>query len=249
MKSVWRAVAVGAAAYLAFLLVNIPAAWVIDRLAGRAPQVQLSGVGGTLWSGRASQLRVDAVTLGDVRWRWHPFALLAGRLEYGLSGRWGESPVMLSAGKGLFGGAYLSDVSVAAPARNWIGALHLPAEASGELTLALDRVRFTQGGAIPALRGTARWAPAVLAAPVALELGRVDLELTPDGDLTRGKVTAQGGVLRVDGNLELDPSGEYRLDAAMTPTGQISDDIRAGLDAVAEFHDGRYRLDWKDSLH
>jgi len=248
MKPVWRGIALGAGAYLLFLIVNVPAAWVAARIGGVMPQVQLSGIDGSLWSGRADQLRFDPVILEQVQWRWHPFALALGRLEYRVEGRWGDNPVAMSAGASLFGGAYLRDVSATGPVQSWAAALALPVEASGDLSLALDQVRFAKPGGAPILRGAARWTSATVTGPVALDLGQVNLDLAPDGDVTHGTVKAQDGALLVDGTVDLDASGQYNLQVDMTPTDKLADDVRGGLAAIAEEHNGRYHLIWNGAV-
>lgn len=249
MKPLWRGAALGAAAFLLFVIVNAPAAWIVARVAQQVPGVVFSGVSGSVWTGAAAQVRTDSVALSDVRWHWHPSALLSGRVEYGLSGQWGGNPVSLAAGRSLFGGSYLADVAVAAPAPSWIAALRLPAEAAGQVELALDRVEFVDGAAMPLLTGGAHWRPATISAPVALGLGTVTLELAPEGALSRGRVSAQEGALLVDGTVEIGSAGDYSLVADLTPTARTSRDIRTGLDTIAELRGGRYHLEWKDSLN
>jgi len=244
-----RAAALGAAAFIVFLIVNTPADWLVRQLTGRVPQLQLSGITGSLWSGNASQARYDAVSLSDVQWHWHPLALFAGRLEYGLSGSWDEYPVSFAAGKALFGAPYLRDVELAAPLAKVAGLLRLPVELSGDLDLSLDRVMFTGAGVVPVMEGGGWWAPATISAPVELELGKVVVEMSPDGDSTAAQVSARDGRLSVDGTIRLDPSGEYSLTADLTPVGALSDDLKAGLNAVAEYRQGRYHLEWSGGLN
>jgi general secretion pathway protein N len=244
-----RAAALGAAAFIVFLVVTTPADWLVRQFADQAPQLRLSGITGSLWSGSVAQARYDDVSLNDVQWQWRPLALFAGRLEYGLSGSWEEHPVRFAAGKNLLGTPYLKDVELAAPLPKLTGALRLPVELSGDLDLALDRVTFTGAGPVPALEGRGQWTPAVITAPIELDLGKVVVEMSLDGNSTAAQVSARDGRLLVDGTLGLDPSGEYRLDADLTPVGELSEDLKAGLNAVAEYRNGRYRLEWSGGLN
>ena len=65
-----------AIAFLAIVLVRMPAAWVLPT---RGPQWSCAGIEGSLWSGGCAGLLVSGTALGDLSWDLHPLRLLLGR--------------------------------------------------------------------------------------------------------------------------------------------------------------------------
>ena len=88
-----RALLLGAAAYGAFLVATAPASLVAAQAAAATRgQVTLADAAGTIWNGtaRASiSLRGPAFTLDEVRWRFLPSRLLAGRAAFAIDARAG----------------------------------------------------------------------------------------------------------------------------------------------------------------
>ncbi|MBP2280204.1 general secretion pathway protein N [Psychrobacter sp. PL19] len=71
----------GLAIFMLFALVQMPAAWVIEKYAPQSPYVQ--HVSGNLWQGSAVwQLPMSATPLtGTVEWSWQPWQLLLGKVS------------------------------------------------------------------------------------------------------------------------------------------------------------------------
>src|SRR5262245_23274117 len=66
-------IAAGIAAFLVFLVAMVPAA----QLAGRLPPaIDMAGLGGTIWSGRARSLSIENRPLGAVSWSCRPWRLV-----------------------------------------------------------------------------------------------------------------------------------------------------------------------------
>jgi general secretion pathway protein N len=65
-----------AIAFLAIVLMRMPAAWVLPA---RGPQWSCAGIEGSLWSGGCAGLIVSGTALGDLSWDLHPARLLLGR--------------------------------------------------------------------------------------------------------------------------------------------------------------------------
>ena len=85
MSSKWSWLALGAGAYLAFLLSSFPAATAYRWFAPQA--LQLVGIQGTVWSGRAEVGSAAGIGLEDVRWSIEALPLLIGRLSGRLDAR------------------------------------------------------------------------------------------------------------------------------------------------------------------
>jgi hypothetical protein len=69
--------------YLLFMLVQMPAAWLIARLPASSP-VQMGQASGTPWRGEVEHLRWqvegERIELGRLSWRWLPTEILNGRI-------------------------------------------------------------------------------------------------------------------------------------------------------------------------
>jgi general secretion pathway protein N len=65
-----------AIAFLAIVLIRMPAAWVLPA---RGPQWSCASIEGSLWSGGCAGLNVSGTALGDLAWDLRPLRLLLGR--------------------------------------------------------------------------------------------------------------------------------------------------------------------------
>ena len=246
----WQGAVTGIVAYVFFLLVTAPAAKLLPLLQPRLEGVQLAGVDGSLWSGSAALVSASPLQLQDLRWRFRPLALVLGRAEVALEAAWQGRPVAALAGKSLFAGAYLADVSATIPASEVLlwARTNKPVTVEGNLVLELDRVQWTGGAAVPAVTGVASWTPARVSAPVEVVLGNARLDTVAEQGVTRGTLKASGGTLLVDADLELKSDGVYRLDARIQQKGDVADAVTQFLSTFAEYNNGSYRLEWSDSL-
>lgn len=208
-------IAAGVAAFLVFLIAMVPAA----QLANRLPTgVAMTGVGGTIWSGRAEQFVVEGNTLGAIEWSCRPWALL--RLEW-------------SCGVGLFlpGGEIRGDVSGTFDGRRLAGsdlAGRLPIAAfegitprgwHGTLDLDVDMLQVVDRRPAEA-RGMLVVRGLQAPGPAGEALG--DFELTiGEGAVGTGALTGRlrdlGGPLRVRGVIELDSDGTYLMSGEVSP--------------------------------
>ena len=74
-RPLWIAL-LAAIAFLAIVLVRMPAAWLLPSRGG---QWSCASIEGSLWSGGCAALTVSSTSLGDLSWDLHPSRLLLGR--------------------------------------------------------------------------------------------------------------------------------------------------------------------------
>ena len=248
MKLWWRGVLAGVAAYLLFLLMAAPAVKVLPLFQSRLQNIQLAGVEGSLWSGKAAQLDVSPLQLKDVHWSFRPFSLFVGRAEFKVRGQLQAQRIKAKVGSTLLGKPYLSDLRGRIRANDlfyWLGLKQV--QLDGQLDFDIEDVEWSESG-LPAMAGTASWSLAQLVSPVALVLGKVQLVTQIEDAVTRGRLETTGGALLVQADVELKPDGAYRFDANIQQKGDVPQAVSKFLSTFAEYKDGNYRLEWADKL-
>ncbi|HEY6240266.1 MAG TPA: type II secretion system protein N [Burkholderiales bacterium] len=202
-----RLAILGVGAYLVFLAVNLPAAWLgsaLERASGGT--LALGDASGTVWNGRgALALRSGGAyrRIAELEWRCNPLWILTGRLNVALSGRAPEAQLRANASFG-FGNVRVRDVEVSAPAsflETTVVAVAF-AKPDGQLHIAADSVEAGKDG----VRGAAsvEWTDAGLSGFSARRLGDYRLQITGNGDRAELKLAT------LRGDLRLDAQGEWR---------------------------------------
>jgi general secretion pathway protein N len=74
-RPLWIAL-LAAIAFLAIVLVRMPAAWLLPARGG---QWSCASIEGSLWNGGCAALTVSSTSLGDLSWDLHPLRLMLGR--------------------------------------------------------------------------------------------------------------------------------------------------------------------------
>lgn len=245
--TVRRTVVAGVVAWLVFLVATIPADRVL-ALAPSMPGIALGQVQGTLWRGQVSRVAVEGVQLEAVSWKFKLLSIFTGRFELDLTGELGGKPVHARAGKTFLGAAYLKNVKASLPVSELLYLSDVNhVTVTGRLLLDFDDVRFSSTG-IPVFSGQASWTPAEVEAPLVLSLGAATLTTQHDGELTTGKLETSGGMLLMQADVALEPSGTYRLDALIRLNGTVPQAVIKFLTTFAENENGSYRLEWSDTL-
>jgi general secretion pathway protein N len=202
-----RLIITGLLVFLLVLVATFPA-----RVAYRwlAPaELQLSGIEGSLWSGRAAQAMAAGAYFTDISWRLIPQSLLSGELAYAATAR----PAS---------GSLAADVSIGATGEliieNLVGTLPLdlahPAFQANGIGGDLD-LQFTQLTLIDSVPVAAEGVLTVsnlfvrdLSAAV---IGDIEAEFrTMDGRMT-ATVSDLSGVIEVSGDFVVEASRSYRL--------------------------------------
>ena len=248
MNPWWRSVLLGAVAYLLFLVMTAPAAKVLPLFQSQLQHVQVAGIEGSLWSGKAAQVDVSALRLQDVKWRLRPFALFVGRAVFKINGHLQAQRIRAKAGSTFLGTPYLSDVKGSIAANELLRLLGIhQLQLGGQLDFDIDDVEWVESG-LPAMTGSVSWSPAQLISPLNLAFGKAQLETQIESTVTRGKLNASGGALLVQADVELKSDGAYRFDANIQQKGDVPQAVSKFLSTFADYKDGNYRFEWADKL-
>ncbi len=248
MKPWLRSVMLGSAAYLLFLVMTAPAATVLPLFQSQLQNVQFAGLEGSLWSGKAAQVDISPLQLQDVNWHLRPFALFIGRAVFKIHGQLQAQRIRAKAGSTFLGTPYLSDVEGRIAANDLLRLLGInQLQLGGQLVFDIEDVEWVESG-LPAMAGSASWSPAQLTSPLNLTFGKAQLETQIENTITRGKLTASGGALLVQADVELKTDGAYRFDANIQQKGDVPEAVSKFLSTFAEYKDGNYRFEWADKL-
>lgn len=241
----WHWLAVGVGAYLAFTLSAFPAA---TAYAWFAPaSVQLAGIEGTVWSGRASVGAVADLPLHDVRWRLSAWPLLLGRVSADLRAQLDDGFVTAQV-KATRSRVELNDVRASTSLPTLRNVLPI-AGVRGAASLKLSKLDLDVAKA---------WPTRVVGELTLAELETVPListgprgKLVPLGNYivrfldTAGGINATvndtGGPLEVSGTFALDASRTYKIDARIKPRADAPQELVDGLNVVTADPDGEGR--------
>ncbi len=218
-------------AYAFFLFFTVPAQLVTERLESRAP-LSLSGVSGTAWSGRAKEFVIQDVSLGELQWQLQPLALLTGRLGTYLTL---NDPRLSASGKlnvGLDQSLDLKAAEFKADASILERAELLPFAPAGSLQGEIKRFTLEGEGQLD-IEASMQWRNAAIESPFSAPLGdfRLDLQTTDKG--TRGQLRSEeGSPLKVVGDLNVDPKGNYVITLRLTPERAASQELRNWIKAL-----------------
>lgn len=235
-------VTAGVLTYLVMLFLTLPAAMVIDAVQAENDSPVLSGVNGTVFSGRASQVRLHGIELGPLVWQIRASRLLLGRLEYQLVFSGERFPGHAIAGISVSGNKYARDLAMSLDQDFLINQWSpMEVQTGGRLIVAVEDMEFD--GAFPsALTGFVQWSDAELIEPLQLALGRVELIATSDAENLTGSVTNNGSTA-VSGEISLSRNGNYTLDLYIKPAAGASEDLAEILEMAGQLQsDGSYHL-------
>ena len=247
----WLAVGVGA--YLAFTLSSFPAGVAYAWFA--PPDLELAGVEGTFWSGRAAGGNVGELSLREIRWRVHPWQLLLGRIAAEVRAQLTDGFVSAEV-KATRSRVELSDVRASTSLPALLRNVPLLAAMRGDASLSLTKLEIDNG-----------WPTKVVGE---LKLARLEtvplissgarVKLVPIGDYVVRFVDGAGGLhatfndtggpLEVSGTLVVDGARAFTLDCLIKPRADAPQELVDGIKAQTADPDaeGRFHLTQIGSL-
>ena len=234
----WTLLAIGL--YLLFLALRLPAGVILPRLP-LPSALHYAHASGSLWSGTLHDVRIRQLGLGQLHWSFTPWTLFTGSLgaDLRLEGRRGRLRGWLGYGLGgtLEARGIRGRVNLAS-----LDGLTRPLVLDGTLHLESLAARFEPGSRLT-LAGQAEWRPALIGGVQDLSLGRVRLEAAERANGSRIRIRNQGGDLALDGHLDLDAAGTWRLDLTLQNRNANRKDLQQILRFLGRPDSaGRYRL-------
>jgi len=235
----------GAVAYLVFLGATFPAQYFADHLVKKVPGLELAGVTGSVFSGSATELRFQGVSLGAMDWDFDwlaPFSFTIGyRLDVHAEDRDLRGRVDMGLGsihlRGLEGRLPVSAMDRWSPLP--------PNSVSGSLGLHLKELLFRSGRPVSA-EGELDLDEAALRWPATATLGSFRMDLSPlSGGGIQAALADVASPLKLDASLSLSNTGTYHLRgtlAAKDAGDQATRSLLSGLGPPDSI--GRYPFDF-----
>lgn len=215
-KRGWLWIVLGGLLLLSVLVVaTFPAALAWRQVSERIVGVELGGVQGSLWQGRARELVLRGQSLGSLEWRLSPWATLLGKPraelaikgpDLRLSGTWQHSGA----------GSELSALNGEIDAGWFAPALDIPAlEPTGRVTVADGRLLLDGQGVPNGGELVLRWLDAGVRGQVQARLGTLVIEARgSEGRIVASVSDGGDGDVAIVGQFQLEQRayrGEVRL--------------------------------------
>lgn len=214
-------VAVGAAIFLIGLIVLFPAR-VAYHWFGPAT-VELSGISGTIWNGRAAEGAVDQLYLANVTWDFAPLTLFTGKAGYAITAEPVSGFIETDVAISLGGSISVSNLNGRVPLSALGGLLPMNG-IDGRVTLEFDSLTIRDGLPIEAA-GNLELANLVVRALSPSPLGTYRALFSTTDDIVSGKVEDVSGMLDLAGTLELRPDRSYSLTGGIAATNTAPPNI------------------------
>lgn len=243
----------GLLVYVAFLVWSFPAQrayayWQHSDLA--EPNLRLSGIDGSIWSGRAALALLNGQRLEALEWHFQPWALLTGKvgIDWRLSLPEAQGAAGYAQGStrlGLDGGLQFPAVEGRLPAL--LLATLGGAEAvrpSGSVSLNLQDLRW-DGQRLRSANGRIVWSGAGVNLFKPVTLGDLSLTLqTVDADI-KGVLSDASGPLEAAGELTLSADGRYTFNGSFAPRQGVAGagELASALNSLGRpGPDGKWRI-------
>jgi general secretion pathway protein N len=240
-------IALGIAAYLAFLVAALPASFVAERI--RNPGIlELSDVSGTIWHGGARALvRLPAgpLIVETLQWSFLPSRLIAGRIAYDVKAGVKGLEAKMQVARGL-AGYELRDLEAHGEAGALAAFAPLAAGARPEGPVSLTSDSLTWDGR--ELRGNARgeWRGATTAFSDVKPVGTYRAELRGEGGPAKVVVTTLDGPLKISGEGTLTAPGRFAFSGEARGEGASAAALEPLLNLMGRKRpDGARSLEWR----
>ena len=239
-------------AYLVFLVATMPAGvaygyWK-QKFGGDKVPVVLSDIDGTVWSGKVGKAVVKGNEFNALNWDVHFLTLLLGIMELDFELTVTDGFAKGTAGYSVFGGTYLNNIEAWMPLSQIENIVSLGAlKPGGALDVKLANVKIDDNTVVSA-RGDVAWHGAEMTLFKKLSLGDLQVAFEPNEGGVKGVLKDQGGPLRAEGILQLNPDKNYEFDGAFGTRGS-QPDLQAALTTMGRFdRDGKVKVSLKGNL-
>ncbi|WP_087023293.1 type II secretion system protein N [Thaumasiovibrio subtropicus] len=233
-------------------VVHMPVSWVMQQV----PPVrglEIEGLQGTLFEGRASNIRWQRQNLGQVNWQLAPAKLLTGKAEFNV--RFGRGSDLNVTGRGVVGyglsGAYAENVFASMPIAKLMdySPMPLPVTLEGNLELSVPSYVW----AMPycqELDGRLTWQSGAIGTPLGdIPPGLAMATLDCQSGSVKAQANQESDAIASDWAVTLKPDQRYELEGGFTPGAEFPETLRGQLGFVGRpDSNGRYPIKFTGRL-
>ena len=210
-----RYVFAGLLVFATVLIVSFPA-----RVAYRwfaPPDLSLSGISGSIWSGSAAEGLAGGAYIRDISWRLRPADLLTGKLAFSTTSRPASGTMETDVAVGIDGSLTLSNLAGSVPL-DLVHPAFQRAGISGDLSMQFEKLMIRNGLPVD-VNGSVTVANMYAPALSAATLGDYQAQFVTNDGAISGTVEDLSGVLDVIGTIAISPDRTYSLlgDVAARP--------------------------------
>jgi hypothetical protein len=210
-------------------------------------EAALSGISGTVWSGRARHADVGGVYLRDLSWRIKPLGIFRGGLSYGVEGS--PAPGNLSADAVISIGGLLTlrNINGTVPLQAFDRAANMPG-LQGRLTIQMDRLVLENGLPVAAdgeIQVARLLAPLVHRSPI----GGFRIEFFTQNSGVMASIEDTDGVVDLAGSLQVSNDRNYTFIGLVAPKATTPEKLRQQMQFLGTANErGQYELRLEGSL-
>ncbi len=194
MKKYLRYSIVGILFLLVFIVMLVPASFIVDKASENIKQVVIFGVSGSAWNGKVSSMQVGKVNINDFEWDLSVLSLIIGRIKSDLTFEIFNKNIDITVGASSFGKGAKSieglivDVD-AAEIQGIAGLGNMPIELTGNIALDIKELVISEDFIPKSGVGRIDWKSAGVAIGKQNALfGDFLISMKNDGDWVEAKV-------------------------------------------------------------
>lgn len=218
-------VAVGLLTFVAAVVALFPARVAYHWFA--PPAVQAGGLGGSIWSGSASEVTAAGLYLRDVNWRLKPLRLFTGKLAARVEAKPSAGFLEADVAAGFGGEVRLSNVNASLPLRDFSAIARMPG-LSGNASLQFEELRLRDGLPVTAV-GTVAISDLVAPMVDPSPIGGYRAEFFTEDDAVVASVEDVNGVFDLAGSLRVSADRNYQFIGKVAATGSTSEKLKQQL--------------------
>ncbi len=196
--------------FILAVLFKTPARVISAQLPKNSP-VSLQGVSGSLWEGKAAQINVDGVNLGEVNWTVNPLGLLTGAAkgDFHIQGQElkADGNYQISLGKVL-----TVDKATFSTTGRFVNKLQRYARLDGDFRGSIDHLEMEINEVLapPVVSGLINWEQGSVSSPIKLAEGNYQIKVEPESEgRLVAKITANDAPVDIKGDVVLDSQWQY----------------------------------------
>lgn len=240
----------GIAAYVLFMLANLPAKMIFSSLlpANLSSVIQYQNISGSIWNGQAEQFSIKQIPLGKLQWQLSSLPLLWGVADLKLDAH-REGALLISEAAISTDKVSLENTRLEMQIVDLMPLLYgYPVSLDGRINAHFDNIKI-----IPASRlvfnGKAVLSDVELLAPQPLSLGTVEMKFEENENGTRITVNDQQGPVQVDAVITLAETGFYTVNATLIPRASADPAIKNALVMFSKAdNQGRYKVNTRGRI-